>query len=157
MCVHNVCVLVCVVVVCVFPLRCHFLLAHFPTSPPDPHCTVLVPTSQGEVLINGFKLDLIREEFRSNTGYLMQLTSPFYEELTVRENLTLAAQLRLPGEMTARDRFDRVEKVLWEVSRHLCTLLAFTCNCVHIHIHTWARVYVVLYTHTSILYLVVHV
>ena len=46
----------------------------------------------------------------------MQLTSPFYEELTVRENLTLAAQLRLPGSMTTTDRFDRVEKVLYEVS-----------------------------------------
>ena len=89
------------------PLQCIY--------PGPTHCPSLSPP-QGEVLINGFQLDYIREEFRSNTGYLMQLTAPYYEELTVRENLTLAAQLRLPGNMTARDRFDRVEKVMYEVS-----------------------------------------
>ena len=52
----------------------------------------------------------------------MQLTAPYYEELTVRENLTLAAQLRLPGNMTARDRFDRVEKVMYEVSGSSCAV-----------------------------------
>lgn len=89
-----------------------FTYPYHSTCTPSP----LSLSPQGEVLINGFQLDYIREEYRSNTGYLMQLTSPFYEELTVRENLTLAAQLRLPGDMTTRDRFDRVEKVLCEVS-----------------------------------------
>ena len=55
----------------------------------------------------------------------MQLTSPYYEELTVRENLTLAAQLRLPSNMKYSDKFDRVEKVIKEVCTYiLCVLFA---------------------------------
>ena len=48
----------------------------------------------------------------------MQLTFPFYEELTVRENLTLAAQLRLPKSLSLTQIFDRVEKILHVVQLH---------------------------------------
>ena len=35
---------------------------------------------------------------------------PYYEELTVRENLTLAAQMRLSFSM--REKFERIEQVM---------------------------------------------
>ena len=50
---------------------------------------------------------------------MLQLALPYYEELTVRENLTLAAQLKLPKDYTMREKFERVEQVMEVVS--LCT------------------------------------
>ena len=41
---------------------------------------------------------------------------PYYEELTVRENLTLAAQMRLSSSYTMDKKFERVEQVMYEVS-----------------------------------------
>ena len=38
---------------------------------------------------------------------------PYYEELTVRENLTLASQMRLSFSM--REKFERIEQVMNEV------------------------------------------
>jgi ABC-type multidrug transport system ATPase subunit len=73
-------------------------------------------TIEGDVLINGFPLNLVRSDFVDNTGYLMQLVAPYYEELTVRENLTLAAQLRLPSHMKYKERFNRIENVIKEVN-----------------------------------------
>ena len=46
---------------------------------------------------------------------MLQLATPYYEELTVRENLTLAAHMKLGG-MTWRERFQRVEQVIEVVS-----------------------------------------
>ena len=48
----------------------------------------------------------------ANTGYVLQLAAPYYEELTVRENLTLAAQMKLPKTFTLREKFKRVEQVM---------------------------------------------
>ena len=48
----------------------------------------------------------------ANTGYVLQLAAPYYEELTVRENLTLAAQMKLPKTFTMREKFERVEQVM---------------------------------------------
>ena len=56
-----------------------------------------------------------RNWYMSNTGYVIQLARPYYEELTVRENLTLAAWIRLPD--TAREKFQRVEQVMDVVRR----------------------------------------
>ena len=44
--------------------------------------------------------------------YVLQLATPYYEELTVRENLTLAAEMKLPSSMEQEERFERVEQVM---------------------------------------------
>ena len=54
----------------------------------------------------------IREWYTANTGYVLQLATPYYEELTVRENLLLAAEMKLPSSMEQEERFERVEQVM---------------------------------------------
>ena len=66
--------------------------------------------------MNGVPMDKVRDWYAANTGYVLQLASPYYEELTVRENLTLAAQMRLPSNMSLTDKLERVEQVMNEVS-----------------------------------------
>ena len=56
-----------------------------------------------------------RNWYLSNTGYVLQLAAPYYEELTVRENLTLAAWVKL--HISSREKFERVEQVM-EVVRY---------------------------------------
>jgi len=56
----------------------------------------------------------IKDWYIANSGYVLQLAMPYYEELTVRENLTLAAQMRLPFSM--REKFERIEQVMNEVT-----------------------------------------
>lgn len=53
----------------------------------------------------------MREWYIANTGYVLQLAAPYYEQLTVRDNLTLAAQIMLSG-MTFAEKFRRVELVM---------------------------------------------
>ena len=65
--------------------------------------------------MNGILVDEVRDWYISNTGYVLQLATPYYEELTVRENLTLAAQMRLPKTLSLREKFERVEQVMNEV------------------------------------------
>ena len=64
----------------------------------------------------------------ANTGYITQMAVSYYEELTVRENLTLAAQMKLPKTFTMRAKFERVEQAL-DVVR------MFVCMCVHVGLH----------------------
>jgi len=52
----------------------------------------------------------------SNTGYVLQLAMPYYEELTVRENLQLASEMRLPGTFSYSQKFERVDQVMSVVS-----------------------------------------
>ncbi len=66
--------------------------------------------------MNGIPMDEIRDWYVANTGYVLQLATPYYEELTVRENMTLAAQIRLPKSLSMEERFERVEQVMREVS-----------------------------------------
>ena len=68
------------------------------------------------MLVNGCSLEERREWYISNTGYALQLAAPYYEELTVRENLTLAAWVKL--HISSREKFQRVEQVM-EVVRPL--------------------------------------
>ncbi len=79
-----------------------------------------VPTQlirpQGEIYVNGIPMDEIRDWYVANTGYVLQLATPYYEELTVRENLTLAAQMKLPKTFTLREKFERIEQVVEVVS-----------------------------------------
>ncbi len=58
----------------------------------------------------------IEDWYIANTGYVLQLATPYYEELTVRENLTLAAQIKLHPKYTTREKFKRVEQVMEVVS-----------------------------------------
>ena len=60
-------------------------------------------------------MDKVHNWYVANTGYVLQLAAPYYEELTVRENLTLAARMRLPKTLSLSDKLDRVEKVMREV------------------------------------------
>ena len=60
-------------------------------------------------------MEEIKDWYIANTGYVLQLATPYYEELTVRENLTLAAKLRLPSSLSSFQLFERVERVMREV------------------------------------------
>ena len=77
---------------------------------------LIILTMQGEVLVNGAPVERNHNWYISNTGYVLQLAAPYYEELTVRENLTLAAFVKL--HISSRDKFQRVEQVM-EVVRPL--------------------------------------
>lgn len=63
-------------------------------------------------------MEEIRDWYVANTGYVLQLATPYYEELTVRDNLTLAAQIKLreTSKFTYKDKFKRVEQVMEIVS-----------------------------------------
>ena len=66
----------------------------------------------------------IQDWYAQKIGYVLQLAVPYYEELTVRQNLTFAAFMRLPKNTSRLERFERVEQVIAEVgSRQSC----FTC------------------------------
>ena len=66
--------------------------------------------------MNGFPLDEVREWYISNTGYVLQLATPYYAELTVRDNLSLSAQITLGRNISRKDKFKRVEQVMHVVS-----------------------------------------
>ena len=78
---------------------------------------------QGKVLVNGLPIEQIKDWYIANTGYILQLATSYYEELTVRENLTLAAQIKLPSTFTLRDKFTRIEQVLAVVSTCTCNIV----------------------------------
>lgn len=83
--------------------------------------------------MNGSPLDEVKD-YVANTGYVLQLAAPYYEEFTVRcvptrsyelidfslyhcrENITLAAHMKLSNMMTWRQKFERVEQVMEVVS-----------------------------------------
>ena len=69
---------------------------------------------EGRVFVNGFNVQSIRSWFIANTGYVLQQSQPYYGELTVRENLTLSAFMRLPSSMTLHHKLERVEEVIRE-------------------------------------------
>jgi len=75
---------------------------------------------QGHIYINGTKMDEVRDWYISSTGYVLQLANPYYEELTVRENLTLAAQMKLSKHFSLKDKFQRVEQVMFVVRHLVC-------------------------------------
>ena len=67
--------------------------------------------------MNGCPIERVRDWYVSHTGYVLQLASPYYETLTVRENLTLAAQMRLPKSCSMYNKLMRVEQILREVQK----------------------------------------
>ncbi len=54
----------------------------------------------------------LHDWYISNTGYVLQLATPYYNELSVQENLTLAAQMRLPSTFSSCEKFKRVQEVM---------------------------------------------
>ena len=68
-------------------------------------------------------MDQIRDWYVANSSYILQLASPYYEELTVRENLTLAAQMKLPKKLTMREILKRVELVMSVVGVCVCVCM----------------------------------
>jgi hypothetical protein len=55
------------------------------------------------------------QNFADYTGYVPQLATPYYENLTVSENLLYSSVLRLPKCMSWHDRIGRVLQVMGEV------------------------------------------
>ena len=60
----------------------------------------------------------MKQWFIENTGYVLQLAAPFYEELTVRENLLFAVNMQLPKSANWNQKLERVEQVIREVSQY---------------------------------------
>ena len=77
---------------------------------------ILDSNAKGNIYVNGVRVDEVHDWYISNTGYVLQLATPYYEELTVRENLTLAAQMKLSNSFSLREKFQRVEQVMFVVS-----------------------------------------
>jgi ABC-type multidrug transport system ATPase subunit len=69
----------------------------------------------GEIYINGIQFESQRKWYLKRSGYLLQLATQYYEELTVRDNLLLAALMSLPKSLSEKERFERVERVIEEV------------------------------------------
>ncbi|CAI8009436.1 ABC transporter G family member 8 [Geodia barretti] len=67
-------------------------------------------TTMGNIFVNGCQVENNRNWYISNTGYVLQLAAPYYKELTVRENLTLAAWVKL--HISSKEKFQRVEQVM---------------------------------------------
>ena len=97
----------------------------------------------GKIIVNGYPMERVREWYVSHTGYVLQLASPYYESLTVRENLTLAAQMRLAKSYTMDQKLNRVEQILREVS--ICVYCVCVCVCVNV-VHSFTIHVMYIYT-----------
>eukprot|EP00117_Sycon_ciliatum_P002116 scpid53675/ scgid5426/ ABC transporter G family member 18; Probable white-brown complex homolog protein 18 len=69
----------------------------------------------GDIIVNGRYMSDLSEWYKQNTGYVLQLASPFYDELSVKENLLYCAMMRVPGNTCGEDLCERVELVMREV------------------------------------------
>ena len=58
----------------------------------------------------------MRRWFVGNTGYVRQLATYYYNELTVRENLLFSMNMQAMRGTTLRQKLERVEQVIREVS-----------------------------------------
>ena len=66
--------------------------------------------------INGVGLGQVQDWYARKIGYVLQLAVPYYEELTVRQNLFFAAHMRLPKETSAAEKYERVEQIIAQVN-----------------------------------------
>ena len=76
--------------------------------------------------INGVGLGQVQDWYARKIGYVLQLAVPYYEELTVRQNLFFAAHMRLPKETSAAKKYERVEQIIAEVSYSLSMTFGLT-------------------------------
>lgn len=61
-------------------------------------------------------LGQVQDWYAHKIGYVLQLAVPYYEELTVRQNLFFAAHMRLPKKTSAAEKYERVEQIIAEVN-----------------------------------------
>ena len=87
-----------------------YFLRHWQTD--VPHSVY----QQGSVYINGESLGDVQDWYARRIGYVLQLAVPYYEELTVRQNVFFAAHMRLPKRTSHSKKLERVEQILEEVS-----------------------------------------
>ena len=73
-------------------------------------CSLFSFHAQGNVYVNGRPIQENYNWYISNTGYVLQLAVPYYEELTVRQNLTLSAWVKL--HISTKEKHERVEQVM---------------------------------------------
>ena len=109
-------------------------------------CKHLHTIPQGGIYINGKPMKNFKDWYVANLGYILQSSEPYFDMLTVRENVTLAAQLKLSKKFNEREKFKKIEQVLKVVKgythtyscTHTCGHPTNTCTIysVHIHIHT---------------------
>ena len=71
--------------------------------------------------INGVGLGQVQDWYARKIGYVLQLAVPYYEELTVRQNLFFAAHMRLPKETSAAEKYQRVEQIIAQVNLFVCS------------------------------------
>jgi ABC-type multidrug transport system ATPase subunit/pSer/pThr/pTyr-binding forkhead associated (FHA) protein len=72
------------------------------------------PATSGVVFVNGMDLYRNYSAYRSQIGYVPQ-KDIVHTDLTVREALDFAAQLRMPADTTPRERQQRLDEVLKEL------------------------------------------
>lgn len=72
----------------------------------------------GKVFVNGRDRaeQSVKNAFDANCGYMLQLAETFESELTVRENLAYAAELRLPASKSFDEKMKRVDEVILELN-----------------------------------------
>lgn len=68
--------------------------------------------TEGQILVNGQKRDF--DTFRQQSAYVLQQDN-FFAQLTVRETITLSALLRLPKNMSRKEKMERVDSVIAEL------------------------------------------
>lgn len=69
---------------------------------------------EGQVYVNGVGLGQVQDWYARKIGYVLQLAVPYYEELTVRQNLFFAAHMRLPKKTSSSEKYERVEQIIAE-------------------------------------------
>ena len=57
----------------------------------------------------------MKDWFKCNSAYVRQLACTYYEELTVRENMLLSANMQMPPGTKVVQVLERVEQVINEV------------------------------------------
>ena len=72
--------------------------------------------------INGVGLGQVQDWYARKIGYVLQLAVPYYEELTVRQNLFFAAHMRLPKETSTAEKYERVEQIIAQVNLFVVVL-----------------------------------
>ena len=72
------------------------------------------PIPKEHLFVNDVEGEKIPESYGGKLGYLSHFTTSYDGQLTVREYLTLAALMRIPGNISRT--VERVEQIICEVS-----------------------------------------
>lgn len=63
---------------------------------------------------------MMKKWFKCNSAYVRQLACTYYEELTVRENMLLSANMQMPPDTKLVQVLEKVEQVIKEVDIQIC-------------------------------------